>query len=101
MPDMQTSTLLAIVCWVAALIAGILSTLVILVMCMAAGANSSPAQILLLKRLILGFGLTGLFCVAGAIALLVLKMPWWGAGVGALPILVMIAATIIAFTRSG
>lgn len=100
MPN-QTLFVAGIVVWVLALAAGILATLMMLVMCMAGGANSTPEQIVFLKRLMLGFGLTGLFSVAGAIALLVFRMPWWGAGAGALPVLVMIVATIIAFTRPG
>jgi hypothetical protein len=100
MPN-QTLFIVGVIVWVLALAAGILATLMMLVMCMAGGANSSPEQIVLLKRLMLGFGLTGLCSVGGAIALLAFRMPWWGAGAGALPVLVMIVATIIAFTRSG
>lgn len=62
---------------------GVFGTLMILVVAMASGANSTPEQIRQLKLFMLGAGVVGLGCVAVGILLIIKGFPGWASVVGA------------------
>ncbi len=86
--------MLATVVAVFALLAGGLSSLMMLTMCMAGGANSTPAQIHAIKiwMLVIAFG--GLLTFVGGIWLIATGRPWFGAGVGGFPAAVVFGLMI-------
>lgn len=73
---------------------GMLATLMMLVLLMAGGANSSPQQITFIKFSMLAMLLICLISVVGAVWLMVARHPWWAAMAGAIPAFAAIALTI-------
>ena len=72
------------------------ATLVGLVFCMAGGANSSEAQIRAIKAIMLGFGLCWVASLAVGIWALATGRPGWAAGIGILPLVVVVTLFIVA-----
>lgn len=75
-----------------AVAAGVLGTLMILVMCLAGGANSTPLQIRRIKQIMLLTAVLGAAMAAGGIWLIVKGFPGYAALVGGFPMLFVIAA---------
>lgn len=77
-----------------AVAAGVVGTLMILVMLMAGGANSTPQQITTIKWLLAGFSAAGLVCLVGGIVLIARSFPITGGAVGVLPMVLVFAGLI-------
>jgi hypothetical protein len=77
--------MLAMAIAVLALVAGAISSLMLLTMCMAGGANSTPEQIRAIKMWMLVITIVGLLTFGGGIWLTAAGRPWTGACVGGLP----------------
>jgi hypothetical protein len=75
--------------------AGALATLMMLVMLMAGGANSSPAQILQIKWMMMGVAVIGLGGLVGGIWTLIAGRPWVSAGIGIMPAVVAIGMFVV------
>jgi ABC-type Mn2+/Zn2+ transport system permease subunit len=73
------------ICTILAGVAGTIGFLMVLVMLMAGGANSTPQQIRRIKQLMLLTTVVGLGCVIGGAWLSVRGSPWWGSGVAMVP----------------
>lgn len=73
---------------VLALVAGAMSSLMLLTMCLAGGANSTPEQIRTIKMWMLVITVVGLLTFIGGIWLTASGRPWIGAVVGGLPAMV-------------
>lgn len=67
------------------LVAGALGSLMLLTLCMAGGANSTPHQIHVIKMWMLAITIVGLLTFVGGIWLTAVGKPWIGAGVGGVP----------------
>jgi hypothetical protein len=76
-------------------VVGILATLLILVMCMAGGANSTPQQIRTLKLIMLASALVCVICVTVSIWCLIAGRPGLGALLAALPTLLSISIVAV------
>lgn len=76
-------------------VAGGLATLTMLVMLMAGGANSSPAQITQIKWMMIGVALVGVIGLGGAVWAMIAGKPWLGAGLGIAPAVVVIAMIVV------
>ena len=74
-----------------AMIVNVLSTLCSVTMLLAGSPNSSPEQLLFLKRMMLVFGVVGLVCLVGAIVLNVNRMLGWSIAVSLFPFVLAIA----------
>jgi len=68
---------------------GVLGTLMILVVAMACGANSTPEQIRQIKLIMLASAIGGLACFGVGVMLLAKGFPWWAGFVGGLPMIVV------------
>lgn len=66
--------------------AGVLTTLCLIVFLMAGGANSKPAQITILKSLMIATLVVGLLSLGGSIWSMVAGRPGLGAIIAAIPI---------------
>ena len=75
--------------------AGALATLMMLVMLMASGANSSPAQILQIKWMMIGVAVIGLGGLVGGIWTLVAGRPWVSAGIGIVPAVAVMVLVVV------
>lgn len=82
-----------------AMLANVFSTLIGVTMLMAGSPNSSPDQLLFIKRMMLAFGVVGLICLIGAIVLSVNRMPGWSIAVSLVPVLFTIVFFVWAFVR--
>lgn len=82
-----------------AMLANVFSTLIGVTMLMAGSPNSSPGQLLFIKRMMLVFGVVGLVCLIGAIVLSVNRMPGWSIAVSLVPVLFTIVFFVWAFVR--
>ncbi len=78
-------------------VGGVLATLILLVFCMAAGANSTPHQLRTLKAIMLASALVGLVCLIASIWLIVARRPGPGAVVAALPVVVTVGVLTVMF----
>lgn len=79
---------------------GALGTLMALVMLLAGGANSTPAQLTSIKRWMLAWGVIGVASLVGCVWLLQARRPMTAAGVGVFPMLAVIAVFLwIEFTK--
>lgn len=79
---------------------GALGTLMALVMLLAGGANSTPAQLASIKRWMLAWGVIGACSLIGCVWLLQTRRPLTAAGVGVFPMLAVIAVFLwIEFTK--
>ena len=86
--------MLATVIAVFALLAGAIASLMMLTMCMAGGANSTPAQIHAIKMWMLVIAFGGLVTFVGGIWLTATGRAWIGAGVGGLPAAVVFGLAV-------
>gem|GEM_PF-6085958 len=75
--------------------AGILATLCLVVLLMAGGANSNPAQITTLKILILATFIVGLLCLGGSIWSMIAARPGLGTIIAAAPIAFAITLVVV------
>ncbi len=81
---------------------GLLSLLVAaftLVFLLAAGANSTPAQVRELKLMCWSLLITSVVAIAIMVALLIMKRPWWSVASASAPGVMAIALMIILFVR--
>lgn len=69
---------------------GLLCTFMLVILFFAGMPNSKPDELRMIKLYTWGMFLGGVVCAAGGIGLLIAGRPWWGAGVGTLPVLGMI-----------
>lgn len=86
--------MLATILAVLSLAAGALGSLMLLTLCMAGGANSTPAQIHAIKIWMLVIAVVGLVTFIGGVWLTASGRPWWGAAVGGLPMLVTVTLMV-------
>ncbi len=84
-----------------AIAAGAVGTLMLLTLGLAGGANSTPAQIRMLKRFMLATALGGAGCFAGGIWILYKGFPGYAGLVGALPLIVVVVGMIWLTIRTG
>ena len=86
--------------WAAVLVAvlgvaaGVVATLMMLVMLLASMPNGSPQQLASIRNWMIATGVIGVACAIAAIVLMSTGRPWWGAGVGAVPVVTTIASFI-------
>lgn len=76
---------------VLAVAGGLVCTLMLVVLFLASMPNSKPDDLRLLKLAGWASFIGGLACAGGAIWLLCVGRPWWGAGVGIVPFIAIIA----------
>jgi hypothetical protein len=74
---------------------GLLCTFMLVILFFAGMPNSKPDELRVIKLYTWGVFLGGIVCAAGGIVLLITGRPWWGAGMGVLPVLGM----MVLFTR--
>lgn len=74
--------------------AGACGSLMLFVMIMAGGANSTPEQIRVLKWLMLACAVGGLICFAGGVGLVIRSHPALAGAVGVLPMVVLVGLMI-------
>lgn len=74
--------------------AGLCATLMILVLLMASGANSTEQEIRTLKFWLLGFSIGGLLCLSLGILLTCKAHPIFGGLIGALPGFVLVGGMV-------
>ncbi|CAN5496374.1 hypothetical protein BH10PLA1_BH10PLA1_03610 [soil metagenome] len=72
-----------------AIVAGVLATLVIVVLCFAGTPNSSDAQLRAIYRYIALAGVGGLICMAAGIVLAVYRRYEWAGFIGGVPLLTL------------
>lgn len=78
-------------------LSGLVASLFLLVMLMASGANSTPAQITLIKQLMLAVSVVALLGLGGGVWSLVMGRSWLAAGLGFFPCLFAVSLVTIAF----
>lgn len=86
---------MAVVAAVMSIGIGLLATLTMLVMLIAGGANSTPAEITQIKWMMIGVALVGLVGLVGGIWGIVAGRPWLGAGFGIAPLVASIALVVV------
>jgi hypothetical protein len=74
--------------------AGLVASLMILVLCLAGTPNSTPEQLATMKAVMLGVVVGGLLFFAGGVTLLVLGRPGWSAVVGGAPAAVAVVGLV-------
>ena len=75
------------------------STLTMLVLCMASGANASEAQIRTIKAIMIGFSLLGVSGIAIGVFLLRSGQHGWALGSSITPTFVMVAVLLVALAK--
>ena len=80
-----------------AMIVNVLTTLCSVVFLAAGGANSTPSQLLFIKRMMLAFGIVGPVCLIGAIVLSVKGLYGWSIAVSLVPVAFAIVFFVWAF----
>jgi predicted neutral ceramidase superfamily lipid hydrolase len=73
-------------------LAGSFLSLMMLVLLMAGGANSTPSQISQIKAWLIAVSLVALGCLVASVWTMVVKRPWIAAGIGGFPILLVIVS---------
>lgn len=79
-------------------LAGIASTLMLIVFTVGSQANASAQSIATAKLVLLAFVVMGLVSAVGSVVLQAFGLPWWALGVGALPIVVMVVLGLVFLT---
>lgn len=87
MEESSASGIIGIVVGVIAVASGVIGTLMILVLLMAASPNSSPEQLRNIKLMMLAALVIGALMAIGASILIATGRPWIGSIVGAFPAL--------------
>lgn len=85
---------LSLIVAIMALVIGVLGTLSLLTLLMAGGANSTDAQIRAIKMWMLVTAIGGLLTFVGGVWLTAIGKHWIGAGVGILPMVVLIGLMV-------
>ena len=82
-----------------AMIATAVATLMMLVFCLAGGANSSPEQLRTIKLIMGSLSLLSLAGIVGGVFLLRGGLHGWSLGASIAPTLVMLAMLVVALNR--
>lgn len=81
---------------VAALLLGVLATLMVVVFLLACAPNSSPEQWVSIRRLMIAAGVVGGVSAVGAIGLLLAARPWAATIVALVPVGIVIVLCVVA-----
>lgn len=92
---MDTADFVPLVMATLAVAAGVLASLMLGTMLLAGGANSTPRQLVVIKRCLALVAMIGLASVAGAVWACLAGSPWVGAGIGAAPVLSSIVVCVV------
>ncbi|HQY89113.1 MAG TPA: hypothetical protein PK402_10665 [Tepidisphaeraceae bacterium] len=80
-----------------AMVGNVFSTLMGIVLLLAGSPNSSPEQLLFIKRMMLVIAVLGAICLIGAIVLNVNRMLGWSIAVSLVPVVLVIGFFIWAY----
>ena len=79
---------------IATIAISLLGTLIWLVMTVASMPNSKPEDAAFYRNVMIGTGVGGLVCTVAGAWLVYLRHPWWGSGIGCLPIVSFVVFVI-------
>lgn len=82
------------ICTIFAGVAGVIGMMMVLVVLMAGGANSTPLQIRRIKQGMLLTTVLGLACVIGGVRISLYGYRWWGCAVAMAPAVFVFVAMI-------